>query len=173
VKTLKWDQHIQKQEFKMISTCTKETIIILVITFSSQLQLKNVNPLLIYMFQDLSNDILGAQFRPPYYMHFYSKVSRFPLDYNFQNVCHLGLLWTPFFAFFHTCDNVLEFWETLSTCSHFHSLAYVMSPKLGSQHPKTIMKILFPHQWDIILRSSHMKDALTQIKREKTLVICL
>jgi len=78
---------------------------------NSQLQLENVNPLLIYMFQDLSNDILEAQFGPPYYMHIYPKVSRFPLDYNFQNVCHLGLLWTPFFAFSHTCDNVLEFWS--------------------------------------------------------------
>jgi hypothetical protein len=77
--------------------------------FNSQLQLENVNPLLIYMFQDLSNDILGAQFGLPYYMHFYLKVSRFPLDYNFQNVYHLGLFWTPFFAFSHTRDNVLEF----------------------------------------------------------------
>jgi hypothetical protein len=150
----------------MISTWTKETI-------SSQVQLENVNPLLIFMFQDLCNDILGVQFGQPYYMHFYPKVSRFPLHYNFQNVCYLGLLWTPFFASSHTCDNVLEFWETLSTLFHFHSLAYIMSPKLRSQHPKTIMKILFLHQWDTILRSSHMKDALTQIKMEKTLVICL
>jgi hypothetical protein len=44
-----------------------------------------------------------------------------------------------------------------------------MGPKLGSQHSKTTMKILFPHQWDTILRSSHMKDALTQIKMEKNL----
>jgi hypothetical protein len=157
----------------MISTCTKETIIILVVTFSSQLQLENVNPFLIYMFQDLSNDILRAQFGPPYYMHLNPKVARFPLDYNFQNVCHLGLFWTPFFAFSRTCDNVLEFWETLSTWSHFHSLTYIMGPKLGWQHSKTTMKILFPHQWDIILRSAHMKDALTQIKMKKTLVICL
>ncbi len=145
----------------------------MVITFNSRLQLENVNPLFIHMFQDLSNDILGAQFGPPYYMHFYPKVSKFPLDYNFQNVCHLGLFWTPFFALSHICDNVLEFWETLSTCSHFHNLAYIMRPKLGSQHPKTTMKILIAHQWDTILRSSHMKDALTQIKVEKTLVICL
>jgi len=60
--------------------------------------MKNVNPFLIFKFQNLSNGIVNVQFGHCFHLFFFfnSKLLR---DYNVQSALHLGILETHFLAF--------------------------------------------------------------------------
>jgi hypothetical protein len=92
---------------------------------ASQFQMENANPLLKFMFQELSNDILRVNLDYIYYLCFCPKDLQFMFSHNFQSGFHLGVFRIAFLTFFHNCGSVFESQGTLLTYSHFHALASV------------------------------------------------
>jgi hypothetical protein len=92
---------------------------------TSQFQVENVNLLLKFMLQELSNDILRANLDYIYYLCFCPKDLRFMFNYNFQSGFHLKVFRIAFLTFFHNCGSVFESQGTLLTYSHFHPLVLI------------------------------------------------
>jgi len=70
--------------------------------------MENANPLLKFMLQKLSNDILKANLDYIYYSHFCPKDLQFMFNYNFQSGFHLEVFRIVFLTFFHNCGSVFE-----------------------------------------------------------------
>jgi hypothetical protein len=87
--------------------------------------MENANPLLKFMLQKISNDILRANMEYIYYLCFCPKDLQFMFNYIFLNGFHLKVFRIAFLTFFHNCGSVFESQGIFLAYSHFHALALV------------------------------------------------
>ncbi len=114
--------------FKMSKVSHLTTLLPLTTT---QFKMENANPLLKFMLQELSNDILRANLDYFYYLCFCPKDLLFMFSYNFQSGLHLEVFRIAFLTFFHNCGSVFKSQGSLITYSHFHAFALVANQRLG------------------------------------------
>lgn len=98
--------------------------------------MKNVNPLPMFKFQNLSNDIVNVQFgHSVSFIQFFFKDSKFLWNYNIQSVPHLRMLETHFLAFpynWHFVKICLNLKKLSNSCSFSYlSLGHKLKTKIA------------------------------------------